>query len=122
MFGDALVAFGRCVAWRLGALLVVVAHALHRRVLRSAERRLLLRLRSAPVHLQLEFLHELGLFRFSDVALSVVAGALSRVSNGTQKCFCAGASQRARPRCTSGLLTVCSSPWWVLVKAQQPHA
>ena len=86
MFGGALVAFGRCAAWRLGASLVDDAHALHRLVLRSAERRLLLRLRSAPVHLQLEFLHELGLFRFSDVALSVVAGALSRVSNGTQKC------------------------------------
>ena len=40
-------------------------------------------MRGAPVHLQLEFLHEHGLF--PDVALSVVAGAPSQVSNDTQK-------------------------------------
>ena len=92
-----------------------------RLVLRSVERRLLLRLRGAPVHLQLEFLHELGLFRFSRRRAQCGSGCTVAGVQWYTEVFCAGATQRARPRCTSGLLTVCSSPWWVLVYAQLPH-
>ena len=59
-----------CVRWCFGSvrplccLLVDDAHALHRRVLRSTERRLLLRLRSTPVHLQLSSSTNLASFGF----------------------------------------------------------